>query len=281
MKYAPKILTPYVSARHYFGSEQRRHREVAKLSLVQLADIVNSSKSNLARVETAELMPPPELPAALDAAFGTGEHFHGLYQLARKEIHPDQFRRYMDFESGADVIEDFATNVVPGLLQTKAYAQAFFSCAPGVTPELVEERVQARLSRQDRLWSAEPPRYSAILDEAILHRPVGGHQVMHGQLSTLLALVDTPHTMIQILPFAHGGYALMEGPLKLLTLADGRQVAYEEGRMSGDLLEVRADVAQRRATYDSLRAYALPPRDSASLIRNLMERYEQCVPAST
>lgn len=79
MKFKPQTLTPYLSARHYFRSEQRRHRERAGLSLVQLADILNSNKSTLARVETAELMPPPDLPARLDAAFGTGEHFHDLY----------------------------------------------------------------------------------------------------------------------------------------------------------------------------------------------------------
>ncbi|MCE4943103.1 MULTISPECIES: helix-turn-helix domain-containing protein [Streptomyces] len=281
MRYAPKTLTPYVSARHYFGSEQRRHREVAKLSLVQLADIVNSSKSNLARVETAELMPPPELPSALDAAFGTERYFFGLYQLAKKEIHPDRFRRYMEFESQATVIEDFATNAVPGLLQTRAYAHAFFGYWPGATAEQVEERVQARLLRQERLRSVHPPRYSAILDEAILHRPVGGPEVMREQLAALLAQIDTSHTMIQVLPFLHGGYALMEGPLKLLTLPSGQGVAYEEGRMSGDLLEVQGDVAQRRALYDSLRAYALSPRDSAALIQHLMERYEPCAPAST
>ncbi|MFB6601090.1 Scr1 family TA system antitoxin-like transcriptional regulator [Streptomyces noursei] len=281
MRYAPKTLTPYVSARHYFGSEQRRHREVAKLSLVQLADIVNSSKSNLARVETAELMPPPELPSALDAAFGTERYFFGLYQLAKKEGHPDQYRRYMECESLATVMEDFATNVVPGMLQTEGYARAFFSLAPGTTPERVEERVQARLGRQERLYSPEPLRYCAILDEAILHRPVGGRVVMQDQLAVLLGQADTSRTMIQVLPFIHGGHALMEGPLTLLRLPGGRSMVYEEGRKSGRLLEVEEEVEQRRATYDALRAYALSPRDSAALIQHLMERYEPCAPAST
>ncbi|MGW7576660.1 helix-turn-helix domain-containing protein [Streptomyces sp. NPDC054765] len=280
MKFTPKALTPYISARHYFGSEQRRHRENAKLSLLQLADIVNFSKSTLARVETAELMPPPELPGALDLAFGVETYFYGLFQLAKREAHPDQYRRYMDFESQAKVIEDFATNVVPGLLQTEAYACAFFGLAPDITAEQAETRVQARLGRQERFRSAEPPRYTAILDEAMLRRPIGGPEVMREQLDVLLARVDTRHTMIQVLPFDHGGYALMEGPLTLLRQADGGSVAYEEGRKTACLLEDLEEVEQRRAAYDALRAHALSPKDSAALIRTYRERYESCEPAS-
>ncbi|WP_267241154.1 helix-turn-helix domain-containing protein [Streptomyces sp. PR69] len=276
MKFQPQALTPYVSARHYFGSEQRRHRERARLSLVQLAGIVNSSKSALARVETAELMPPPDLPARLDAAFGTDEYFHGLYQLAKREAHPDQYRRYMDFEARAEVMEDVATHVVPGMLQSEAYARAFFGYVPGITPEEIEERVQARLGRQERLRSASAARYWAILDEAVLHRPVGGPAVMHGQLESLLTRIDTPHTKVQVLPFRHGGYALMEGPVTLLRLPGRQVVAYEEGRKSGHLLEDPEEVNQRWALYDALRAYALSPEDSASLIRQVMEGYEPC-----
>ncbi|MCZ0973363.1 Scr1 family TA system antitoxin-like transcriptional regulator [Streptomyces noursei] len=273
MRYAPKTLTPYVSARHYFGSEQRRHREVAKLSLVQLADIVNSSKSNLARVETAELMPPPELPSALDAAFGTEKYFFGLYQLAKKEGHPDQYRRYVELEEQAQVVEDFASQVVPGLLQTKAYARALLSCEYRITPAEVEALLQARLSRQERLRSASPPRYAVILDEAVLHRAIGGPQVMIGQLNELLDAVDTQSTLLQVLPFRHGAHALVDGPLKLLTLPTGQRVAYEEGRKSGHLLEDKDELDQRRAHYDALRSYALSPADSASLIREAIERY--------
>lgn len=279
MKFTPKELTPYLSARHYFGSEQRRHRELARLSLVQLADIVNFSKSTLGRVEVAELLPPPELPAALDAAFGTDKHFHGLYQLARKEAHPDQFRRLMELEAEAEVIEAFATLIMPGLLQTADYARTLLSQPAGVTPELIEERVQVRLGRQERLRSSTPPRYWAILDEAILYRPVGGPRVMHDQLKALLPLIDTPTTKIQVLPFAHGGYELMDGPTLLLRLPGGKVAAYDEYRGRGHLMEDAGEVNRRWASYDALRAYALPPQDSADLIRHAMKGYEQCAAA--
>ncbi|MFF4605415.1 helix-turn-helix domain-containing protein [Streptomyces sp. NPDC001339] len=276
MTFTPKSLTPYVSARHYFGSEQRRHREEAKLSLVQLAGIVNSSKSQLARVETAELMPPPELPSALDAAFGTGKHFYGLYQLARKETHPDQYRRLLDFQAQAEAIEVFETQFVPGPLQTEAYARALLSLPPDVTPEMIEERVQARLAGQEQLRSAASRRLWAILDEAILCRPVGGPQVMHAQLNALLSQVDTPTRTIQVLPFEHGEHVLMAGPLWLVKSSVGQTVAWEESHVDGRLFEDLTDVNRRVALYDKLRAYALSPRDSAERIRKAMERYLPC-----
>ncbi|MFG3114091.1 Scr1 family TA system antitoxin-like transcriptional regulator [Streptomyces sp. NPDC048197] len=279
MKFTPKELTPYLSARHYFGSEQRRHRELARLSLVQLADIVNFSKSTLGRVEVAELMPPPELPSALDAAFGTGQHFYGLHQLAKRETHPDYYRQLMDYEAQAEVIEAFATQIVPGLLQTEAYARALLSQSPGVTPELVEERLQARLGRQERLRSATPPLLWAILDEGLLYRPIGGPDVMRGQLEALASLADTPTTKVQVLPFEHGGYALMDGPTVLMRLPGGKVVAYDEYRASGRLMEDPADVNRRWRGYDEARAYARSPRDSADMIRKAMKGFEQCAAA--
>ncbi|SOE14226.1 Helix-turn-helix domain-containing protein [Streptomyces sp. 2323.1] len=276
MKFTSKELSPYLSARHYFGSEQRRHRERARLSLVQLADIVNFSKSTLARVETAELMPPPELPSALDAAFGVEEYFHGLFQLAKKEAHPDQYRRFMDFEARAEVIEVYEPQAVPGLLQTREYARASLGCQEDLTKEQVEERVNARLSRQERLHSDSRPYRWAILDEAVLRRPAGSRECMYKQLAWLLEQVDTPHSMVQVMPFCLGHYPLMGGALNLLTLPDGSAVAYEEGIEAAHLHEGPEAVKKWRRRYEVLRANALSPAASAELIRKAMEVYKPC-----
>ncbi|AZQ34241.1 XRE family transcriptional regulator [Streptomyces cyaneochromogenes] len=276
MTFKPQALTPYLSARHYFGAEQRRHREGAGLSLVQLAGIVNSSKSTLARIETAELMPPPDLPGRLDAAFGADRHFHGLYELAKREAHPDQYRRFMDFEAQAEVIENFGSQAVPGLLQTKEYAAALLSCQEDLTREQVEERVSARLSRQDRLNSAQPPLRWAIIDESVLRRKVGSAECMHKQLARLLEQVDTPDSMVQVMPFSAGPHSLMGGALTLLTLPKGSVMAYEEGIRVGHLYEDRDSVKKWRRQYEVLRANALPPAASAELIRDAMEDYKPC-----
>ncbi|WP_275465003.1 helix-turn-helix domain-containing protein [Streptomyces noursei] len=276
MKYAPKSLTPYVSARHYFGSELRRHREEVRMSLVQLADIVNSSKSNLARVETAEMMPPPELPSALDAAFGTGQHFHGLYQLAKREVHPDQYRRFMDLEAQAEAIEMHDSQVVPGLLQTREYAYAHLRCEEGLTEEQVQERVNARLSRQEPRPDRTRAFRWAIIGEAALRRPVGSTECMYKQLASLLAQVDTPTSRVQVMPFSAGPYLLMTGTLILLTLPDGSSMAYEESFGVSHLYEGWDTVKRWRREYEMARANALSLAESAELIRKAMEEYQSC-----
>ncbi|MGK5628502.1 helix-turn-helix domain-containing protein [Streptomyces sp. URMC 123] len=265
-------LTPDRSARHLFGAEMRRLRNDAGMSLAGLADIVGYSKQHMANIETAERMIPPDLPAALDAAFCTDGHFGRLFGLARREVHPDKYRRRMDLEAQARVIDEYAGHLVPGLLQTEDYARALFTIGnPGATPEAIEARVAARLLRQEWLRAEPPPYHSVILDEAVIRRPMGGPAVMRAQLSRLVELVDTPRTMVQVLPFAHGGHALLGGTLTLMTLDDDSVVAYEESIDTGQLVEDSQSVAVRRRSYDLLRAYALSPTETAVFIRTAME----------
>jgi transcriptional regulator with XRE-family HTH domain len=250
----------------------RRFREAAKMSLEGLGSVVRYSKSSLARFETAETMIPPDLPAKLDAAFGTDGIFRKLYMLASKEIHPDQFRRLMELEALARLIEEYASQLVPGLMQTEGYASALFKLHyPSATPEEIAERVTARMSRQALLHADPPPHFSAILDEAVLRRSFGGPVVMREQLGRLLAATHTPTTTLQVLPFSHGGHALAGGSLKLMTLGDDTQVLWEESSVSGTLFEEKEVVQARHRIYDLMRAYALSPKESAVMIRSAME----------
>ncbi|MFD8383198.1 helix-turn-helix domain-containing protein [Streptomyces sp. NPDC059679] len=265
-------LTPERSARHLFGAELRRHRELAGMSLEQLADVVNSSRSHLSRIELAEYMIPPELPAQLDAAFGTDGIFVKLYALARHEVHPDKYRRLMELEARARAIAHYAGQLVPGLLQTKDYARALFRVSnPDATAEEIEEKVAARMGRQALLRTTPAPHLSVILDEACVRRPIGGPVVMRAQLARLAELVDTPNSVIQVLPYERGEHALMGGALDLLTLDDGTAVAYEEGITTGQLIEDKERVVRRMRSYDLLRAYALSPTQTAAFILSVME----------
>ncbi|MBV9022679.1 MAG: helix-turn-helix domain-containing protein [Streptomycetaceae bacterium] len=268
----PRELTPDRGARHLFGAKMRAYRERADMSLEGLSDIVNISRSHLSRIETAEAMPPLSLPAMLDVAFGTDGIFEELYRLASKEIHPDQFRRVMELEAGARLIEEYAGQVVPGLVQTEDYARAQFVVTnPKATQDEIEELVTARLSRQALLRADPPPEYSLILDEAVLRRGFGGPAVMRAQLVRLGELALTPTTVMQVLPFEHGGHALLGGRLTLMTMDNGARVAYEESITAGTLLEDLGIVAERQRAYDLLRACALSPGKSAAFIRSVME----------
>lgn len=266
----PSTLTPDRSVRHLFGAELRRHREQAEMSLDRLAAVVPFSKSHLSRVEMADCMIPPELPAHLDVAFNTGGFFERLYALARREIHPDKYRRRMELETRARSIGHYAGQLVPGLLQTEEYARALFRVSlPDASEEAIEEKVTARLSRRAALQANRRPHLSVVLDEAALRRPVGGAQVMDTQLAALAEQVDTPTCVIQVLPFAHGEHALMGGMLAILTLNNGALVAYEESMRHGHLLEDEESALPLSLAYDRLRAYALSPRSSAAFLRDI------------
>ena len=265
-------LTPDRSARHLFGAEMRRYRELAGMTLEALASVVNYGKSSLARWETAESMIPPDLPAALDAAFGTDGIFVKLYGIARHEVHPDKYRRRMQLEQRARVIDEFAGHIIPGLAQTRDYASALFrTCKPMATPDEIEEMLNVRMGRQEFLRSTNPPYLSLILDEAVIRRPIGGPKVMHDQLASLLPLMDTAHTVLQVLPFVHGQHSLMGGSLTVLTQDDGSTAAYEESISTGTLMEDAERVRSCRRAYDLMRSYALSPTSSAALIRDVME----------
>lgn len=272
MARTPRKLTPDRSARHLFGADLRHRREAAGMTLEKLAEVVRYSRSHLARIETAEHVPPPDLPARLDEVFGTGEHFVRLYGIARHEAHPDKYRRFMELQAQARVIDEYASHVVPGLVQTEGYARALFRVSnPKASPDAIEEMVTARLSRQALLTAEAPPDLSIILDEAVIRRPVGGPAVMRAQLVMLAELVDTATTTVQVLPFEHGEHALMSGALTLMTLDDGTNVAYVESIATGSLIEDPETVSARRRSYDLLRAYALSPSKSAAFIRAVME----------
>ena len=272
MSARPSELTPDRSARHLFGAKMRAHRERAGMSLEGLSDVVNISRSHLSRIEMGDSMPPPSLPGRLDAAFGTDGIFQELYRVAKNEIHPDQYRRRMELEAQARLIEEYSGLLVPGLAQTEEYARALFVAGdPQATGDEIEELVTARMSRQMLLTAASPPDLSYILDEAALRRGFGGPVVMRAQLERLARLALSPTALLQVLPFSHVGHDLPGGALTLMTVRGGTKVAYEESLWTGTLIEDADGVAKRQRAYDRVRACALSPRDSAAFIRSVME----------
>ncbi|MGW3567003.1 helix-turn-helix domain-containing protein [Streptomyces sp. NPDC000941] len=265
-------LTPDRSIRHLFGYQLRVKRQEREWSLERLASEAHSSRSHLARIEVAEYMPPRELPPILDQIFTTGDLFASLYALMRKEIHPDQYQRLMELEERARTVKEYAGQLVPGIVQTKEYARELIRTSmPKATAERIDELVMARMSRQELLRSDPPTELALVLDEAVLRRPIGGPAVMREQLARLIALVDTPNRAVQVVPFDHGAHALVGGGLKLMTLDDGTEVAFEESIGTGTLLEDSERVNALQWSYDLLRADALSRRESAAFIQSVME----------
>ncbi|MFX4291108.1 helix-turn-helix domain-containing protein [Streptomyces bohaiensis] len=270
-----KDLNPDLSARHLFGAELRILREQRGYTLESLASSLKRSKSAISRYETAESMIPPDLPGALDVLLEANGLFTKLYTLARKEIHPDQFRRRMELEDRATDCMEYGGQIVPGLVQTPQYAEALFrSVNPQADDNKIADLVTARMTRQQRWAPIGTGRLSIVLDEAVLRRQVGSQHAMREQLSMLCELSLTPTSMIQVLPFSHGVHALMGGTLTLLVLDDATRVAYEESIWTGTLVEDSDGVLARQWHYDLLRASALTPEQSRGLMREAMRSFE-------
>jgi hypothetical protein len=163
--------------------------------------------------------------------------------------------------------------VVPGLLQTEAYAREVLSAIPsGVTVD-IEQRVEFRMKRQKLLTEAQAPRLWVILEEAVLHRPVGGRQVMDEQLQRLIDVAALPNVTIQVLPFKVGVHAGMDGEFTILSYADPADpdVVYLE-TTAGEHVEESPDETRRyNAIFDELRAAALNPAESIRTLANVQQ----------
>ncbi|WP_329566444.1 helix-turn-helix domain-containing protein [Kitasatospora sp. NBC_01266] len=274
MAFQPRPLFPERSARDLYGSDLRRYREAAGLSLSQLGEVLKFSKAHLSRIETAESLPPKGLSEKLDAAFGTDGHFCRLFPLAALEEFPNRYRRYMELAAQAALLESY-TEIVHGLLQTPAFATAALRAGdPFASDEEINQKVAARIKQQARLHGSTPPRYWFIMDEVALRRPVGDSLIMRDQMQALLNTAELRHVTLQILPFAAGYHSETGGSLTLLTLSGRSVVAYEEGSRSGTLIEENGIVAKCQAYYDLLRAQALSPRDSLAVIGTALKGFE-------
>jgi transcriptional regulator with XRE-family HTH domain len=256
-----------------FGARVRRLRRAAGLTQAELAAKTYVVSTRITQIERASgARPTLELARALDAALGADNLLIDLWPYVYREAFPDWSRAFMAHSARAVSISEYAAHVVPGLLQTRAYARAVLSVGHSLRGEdHLAERLTARLARQERLHTPDRPELWVVLDEAVLRRPVGDRSVMQEQLARLLHVAKEPHITLQVLPFDQGAHGVMGGSLTLLTLPDGTEVAYTEGAHFGQLVEDPAEVRRFSVTYDRLRAAALPPLMSLDMIRSAME----------
>ncbi|MFF4346399.1 helix-turn-helix domain-containing protein [Streptomyces sp. NPDC001530] len=262
------VLDPGASPLDYYGFELRRYREGAGLTQKQLGDIVNYTGSLVGQIETARKLPTPEFSERADAALGTGGLLSRLVELVMRSQLPAWFQQVAELEARAIEICTFHTHMVHGLLQTKAYARAVL----GVMNQAgLDDRTAVRLARQRIFEKAEPPVFWAILGEAALYQEIGDPETMRGQLAHLLSFKDNPRINIQVLPYAAGAHAGLTGPFDLFRFAGDPTIVYTEGYGSGHPTANPDTVKNCSLRYDHLQAAALSLKDSADLIRRVME----------
>lgn len=262
------VLDPGASPLDYYGFELRRLREAAGLTQRQLGDILNYTGSLVGQIETARKVPTVEFSERADAALVTGGLLSRLVELVLRSQLPSWFREVAELEARAIEICTFHTHLVHGLLQTKAYARAVLGA---MDRNDLDGRTSVRLARQRIFEKEEPPVFWAVISEAALYQETGGARVMLEQLDQLLSFEDDARINVQILPFTAGVHAGLQGSFDLFRFAGDPAIVYTEGYGSGHPTANPDTIKDCSLRYDHLRAAALSLKDSAELIRRVME----------
>lgn len=277
--------------RRRLAAELRRLRHEAGLSLEDVADGLGWQPSKLSRIEnrqvgvsTADLRKLLVAYKVEDQAYR--DHLadiarrateRGWWQSFSSDVVPTALATLIGLETEARTIRSYEPELVPGLLQTEAYARAIMRAwQPGWTAADIDRRVDIRMARQDVLReTGASPQVNCIINEAVLRRTVGGNEVMHEQIEMLAKERDPANVTVQALPFNSGAHPAMAGPFQILTFHDPGDlgIVHLESAMTALTLEQPEELRRYDEIWGSLQARALSPEDSRVMMRSYALRY--------
>ncbi|GAB2682568.1 helix-turn-helix transcriptional regulator [Saccharopolyspora gloriosae] len=279
---AAQPVSPTVG-RRWLAQEIRRLRENAGLKQGDVAARLRCAQGKIAHMESMRnAISGPDLEIMLPF-FGVPAERIGWYlQLADvakqkgwwdgNQAIPDWFSLYVGLEWGASEIREWDLGFIPGILQTRAYAEAVLGDDLSVSEERLAKQAEARLRRRDALTREDLPLFMhAIIDEAALRRVIGGERVMVEQIQHLLEFCASPHVIVQVMTFDRGPHRGQLGSFHLLDFAnaDDRGVVYVENQAGGTCLEEVAEVESFRQVFEELTMKALSITDSEVFLREL------------
>ncbi|MGH3309753.1 MAG: helix-turn-helix domain-containing protein [Streptomyces sp.] len=273
--------------RRRLGQELRRLREVKGMTAEEVADRLLVSQSKISRLENGRRSISQRDVRDLCGVYEVEDHriVDSLMQMAKESRQQGWWHAfgdipysvYIGLETDAASLRVYEPQVVPGLLQTKAYAEAVCEGAlPEASAADIEKRVQVRMRRQDRVNDLRRPlRLWAVLDESALRREVGGRQTMVEQLERLNEVSQLPHVTVQVMPFSMGAHPGVNGQYAILEFPDASDssVVYLEGVTSDLYLEKTHDVQSYSVMYEHLRAEALNPDQTRQFIEKVAKEY--------
>ncbi|KUN21341.1 XRE family transcriptional regulator [Streptomyces antibioticus] len=273
--------------RRRLGQELRRLRELKGMTAEEVAERLLVSQSKISRLENGRRSISQRDVRDLCGVYEVEDHriVDSLMQMAKDSRQQGWWHSfgdipysvYIGLETDAASLRVYDPQVVPGLLQTRTYAEALISGAlPEATPTDIDKRVQVRLRRQERISAADNPlRLWAVLDEATLRREVGNRQVMIEQLEHLIEMSQLPHVTVQLIPFTMGAHPGVSGQYAILEFPDAADssVVYIEGVTSDLYLEKAQDVQKYSVMYEHLRAQALNADQSRDFISKVAKEY--------
>lgn len=261
----------------------RKAREAQQLTQKQAADDLDWSMSKLVRIEAGTVnVSTTDLKALLQLYAITDQAQVGnLLEIARNTRRPPWYSKYQEvigapfaeflgYERSASTIKAFTQLIIPGLIQTDDYARAILQVR-GVSR--IDERVDLRMERQELLDQEDYPEISYVIDEAALHRRVGGSAVMRRQLRRLREVMDYPKISIGIIPFSAGAHQSMSGSFTVLEFADwDEDVLYQEtSQGSVTTREDQDQVAEYIERFDLLRSMSMDGQDAIDLTDRLID----------
>jgi transcriptional regulator with XRE-family HTH domain len=277
--------------RRRLAAELRRLREHSGLSTNDAAKKVGWQASRISRIETRQSgITTPELRRLLDC-YGVDDPTYRDYlaELARRVNERGWWQRYasligteyadlISLEAEARTIRTYEQELVPGLLQTPDYARAIMRASrPTDTTEEIDRRVEVRMERQEVLNRSDPlpPRFSVVLSEGVLRRPIGGYEVMRKQIEYLMQPRDRANVTVQVLPFDAGVHPSMVGPFMALAFPDldDLGVVGVENATGTLFLEEPEELRTYEEFWSTLQASALSADDSQAFLKSISFGY--------
>ncbi|HEX4099178.1 MAG: helix-turn-helix transcriptional regulator [Pseudonocardiaceae bacterium] len=283
-----------VVPRRRLGAELRTLREQAGLTIEAVATELECSVSKVSRLETGQGIPKTRDVRDLLNRYrvtdqtlrerlmrwvwdgqrqGWWDAYSDVLESENPLLWPADNLRYVALEQDAKVLRCFESTLVNGLLQTEDYARNVLSALSTRDREATDRLVELRMRRQERLYAVEDPlTVCVLLDEAVLHRPVGGTQVMRTQLKRLLADARRPNITVQVLPFRVGVHPSVAGPFAVLAFpdSDDNDLVYIEGHVGELYLEKEHDVQVYDQMFDVLVEMCMSAEQSATLIADIL-----------
>ncbi|MGM9333869.1 helix-turn-helix domain-containing protein [Streptomyces murinus] len=254
-----------------FGRVLKRLRVQAGLERAELGRRTGYSAATITSYEVGRRIPNAKFIRQADEVLGAGGILVDFIEDMEKAQYPTYFRDAAALEKQAVALHVFAVQAVPGLLQTEEYARAVFTMwRPMLDEETIEQRVAARLTRQEIFTRKPAPTVTFVMEEAVVRRQLGGLGVWRGQLEQILLVGQRRNVEIQIMPYAREEHAALSGNFTLIETGKGRRIAYVPAYKVSRLVTDRSTVREVEEKYGLLRAQALPPRESLAFVEKLL-----------
>jgi transcriptional regulator with XRE-family HTH domain len=260
------------SAMRMVGALVATFRIAAGLTQRQLGERVLLHEEMIASIEQGRRPLKLDLAALLDQLLDTkGALTTAVENMPEIDLIPAWAEEFLDLESAAVALSFYENQVLPGLLQTEAYARAVFrSRVPAFSEEEINTQVATRLERQDILHRKEPPTVSFIMSEAVLIDRLGGDRVHHEAIEHVRRCAELPGVSVQIMPLGRRSHAALDGPFVLLETPDHQHLGYAETQRGSQIIAEPDEVSILAQRYAMLRTQALNTEESRDLLDRLL-----------